>query len=198
MEIAAEVLGVADDEAEAIQLDPEEPLTDENLAVPKTILDEKQYFYNSLGIPLASDDESPVQAFFTLLEGPEKLKQQVIDFATTCMNEKRTSGTTPTDSFFQIMRPQTWEPYCPGADEEWETWKSRCESLGLSAANIKAASKMSGPRDTSLNIMWHFPTYRVGRVLFGFTADPRNPCLAMQHRKIGADPTVCWNDLIPI
>lgn len=68
----------------------------------------------------------------------------------------------------------------------------------MSAAQIKVASKMSGPREASLNIVWHFPTFRVGRVPFGFTADPENPCLAMQHRKIGADATVCSNDLIPI
>lgn len=96
-----------DDEAEAIQIDAEKPLTDENLAVSQNNLDEKQYFYELLSIPLVSDDESPVQAFFSLLEGPEELKQQVIDFATTCMNEKRTSGTTPTDSFLQNMHPET-------------------------------------------------------------------------------------------
>ncbi|KAG8162142.1 hypothetical protein KVR01_007907 [Diaporthe batatas] len=84
------------------------------------------------------------------------------------------------------------------SDVLWDTWLSECRELGVPDDTLNNASKISGPARGNLHIIWHYPTYNVSRSMFGFTADPKNPCINFQNRKIGPNPRVCTNDIIPI
>lgn len=81
----------------------------------------------------------------------------------------------------------------------WNEWLSECRSLGIEFRPILSTMrpKLSAPEKANLNIVWHFPTHYNGRAMFGFTADPKNPCLVMQNHRIGPNPHVCTNGLIP-
>lgn len=191
--IDAGVPGLSDDDGAEIEL----IVDDENLDVPDETLHKKSAFYEALRIP-SSAENRPGEVLIDLLQGPADIKQQVMNFAHTCKNTNRDTSHLPTDTFLRQPQPETWETQCEVSDIFWDEWLTDCKDFGVPKVTLNNASKISGPAKGNLHIVWHHPTHRNGRAIFGFTADPKNSCLNLQSRRIGPSPRVCTNDLIPI
>lgn len=182
---------------------PDEDVAEVELTVDDDDLDitndssKKISFYEALGLPIAAED-NPAETLLDILLGEHDIKQQVVSFARTCMISDRDISPLPTDDFLSQPQPSTWETQDPVSDVLWDTWLSECRELGVPDDTLNNAAKISGPARGNLNIVWHYPTHKTGRAIFGFTADPKNPCLQFQSRKIGPNPRVCTNDIIPI
>lgn len=172
-------------------------LVDEDLDISVDELQKKASFYEAIEIP-TSAEQFPADVFLQLLQGLPEIKDQVIAFAITCMGSDRDECPVPTNHFLRSPQPETWESYCPGSDRVWDDWLSECRSLDVPDHALDTAAKISGPLRANLNVVWHYPTWNVGRAMFGFTADSNSSCLGFQNRKIGPNPRVCTNDMIPI
>lgn len=191
--IAAGFSGLSDADA----VDDELIVNDKDLNVSDTTLHKKSALYEALRIPLAAEN-TPGEVLIDLLRGPADLKQQVVNFARTCKITDRDASPLPTDTFLRQPQPETWETQCQVSNSFWDEWLSDCQDLGVPKVTLNNAAKISGPAKGNLHIIWHHPTHRNGRAMFGFTADPKNSCLNLQHRRIGPSPRVCTNDLVPL
>lgn len=191
--IAAGFSGLSDGDAVDVEL----VVDDEDLDVSDETLHKKSALYKALRIPPAAED-TPGEVLISLLRGPADIKQQVVNFVHTCKITDSDTSLLPTDTFLQQPQPETWETQCQVSDFFWDEWLSACQDLGVPKITLNNASKISGPARGNLHIVWHHPTHRNGRAMFGFTADPKNSCLNLQNRKIGPSPRVCTNDLIPV
>lgn len=191
--IAAGFPDLSDDDAAEVEL----AVDDQDLDIPSETLQKKNALYEALRIPYAAE-HMPGEVLINLLQGPADIKQQVVDFARTCKISDRDTSPLPTDDFLRQPQPETWETQCQVSDSLWDEWLSECRNLGVPPDTLNNAAKISGPAKGNLHIIWHYPTHFVGRAMFGFTADPKNPCLNLQSRRIGPNPRVCTNDLIPI
>lgn len=172
-------------------------LDDEHFEVPDPDMQRKASFYEAMQIPSAAE-QLPADVFLQILQGDPEIKELATAFAVTCMATDRDVCPVPTNDFLRETRPQAWESYCPGVDALWDHWLAQCRGLGVPDHTLNTAAKISGPLRANLNTVWHYPTWNVGRAMFGFTADSKSSCLAFQNRKIGPNPRVCTNDLIPI
>lgn len=197
--VAVEIPGVSDE----IQDTPDDDANEVEIARDGEELDvqarsqAKNAFYEAMGIPSAAEI-TPGEVVLSLLRGNPQIKQQVVDFARESMISDRDVSPFPTDEFLKHPQPTTWETQDPVSDVLWDTWLSECKALGVPDDTLNIASKISGPAKGNLHIFWHYPTYNAGRAMFGFTADPKNPCIKLQSQKIGPNPRVCTSDLIPI
>lgn len=189
---AAGFPGVTDQDVAEVEL----AVSDEDLDMTEDS-NKKSSFYEALGLPIAAED-NPAEVLLDLLQGEHDIKQQVVSFARSCMVSDRDISSLPTDNFLSQPQPLTWETQDLVSDVLWDTWLSDCRELGVPDDTLNNAAKISGPARGNLHIVWHYPTHKVGRPMFGFTADPKNPCLNFQSRKIGPNPRVCTNDIIPI
>lgn len=197
--VAVEIPGVSDE----IQDTPDDDVTEVEIAKDDkelevhVELDAKNAWYEATGIPSAAET-SPGEVLLGLMCGNEEIKQQVVEFARESMITDRDVSPFPTDDFLKHPQPATWETQDPVSDVLWDTWLSECKALGVPDDTLNNASKISGPARGNLHIFWHYPTHNNGRAMFGFTADPKNPCISLQSQKIGPNPRVCTSDLIPI
>lgn len=197
--VAIEIPGISDE----IESTPDDDATEVETAMDDKALDlasdlqAKNAFYEASGIPSAAEN-SPGEVLLSIMRGDLEIKQQVIEFARESMISDRDVSPFPTDDFLKTPQPATWETQDPISDVLWDTWLSECKALGVPDDTLNTASKISGPAKANLHIFWHYPTFIAGRAIFGFTADPKNPCLNLQSQKIGPSPRVCTSDLIPI
>lgn len=197
--VAVEIPGISDE----IQDTPDDDADEVKIASDDIELNvhvesqAKNAFYEAMGVPSAAEN-SPEEVLFSLMRGDPAIKQQVLDFAHESMISDRDISPFPTDDFLKHPQPTTWETQDPVSDVLWDTWLSECKALGVPDDTLNTSSKISGPAKGNLHIFWHYPTYIAGRVMFGFTADPKNPCLKLQFQKLGPNPRVCTSDLIPV
>ncbi|KAL7914105.1 hypothetical protein GGI35DRAFT_490422 [Trichoderma velutinum] len=91
-----------------------------------------------------------------------------------------------------------WASWDPGMDSDWERFVFDLQGAGLKDDRILELSKPSGPRIASLCCLWHYPTYRTKRRLYGTILDSTNDCINVQCQKILDHRSVRTYDTYPI
>ncbi|KAK4072134.1 hypothetical protein Trihar35433_4198 [Trichoderma harzianum] len=70
-----------------------------------------------------------------------------------------------------------WASWDPALDRDWEEFIDNLQTARSKDDRIPELSKRSGPRVASLCCLWHYPTYRTDRNLYGTTLDSTNDCI---------------------
>lgn len=133
------------------------------------------------------------------------MKNELFTLAKTRMRTDRGEAIVPVDSFLD-GNPDSWATHCPNSDYIRNDFVEECQSLGVPLDTVNKMAKLSGPVTANLNITWQYPAHNTNirdpppalrDFKFGFVADPTNPCIKFQFRKLGSNGRVCTNDLLP-
>lgn len=194
---AANMINASPDEATTEEL----AVNDQDLDIPSEELNAKGVAYHALQLP-SNSERDPGFSLIDLLDTTNDVKNELSTFANTCMQTNRSEAIVPVESFLD-GNPGSWATHCPNSDYMWNEFVEECQSLGVPLDTVNKMAKFSGPVTANLNITWHYPTHNTKirnpprDCKFGFVADPTNPCIKFQFRKLGPNGRVCTNDLLP-
>lgn len=194
---AANMINASPDEATTEEL----AVNDQDLDIPSEELNAKGVAYHALQLP-PNSERNPGLSLIDLLDTTNDVKNELFTFANTCMQTNRSEAIVPVESFLD-GNPGSWATHCPNSDYMWNEFVEECQSLGVPLDTVNKMAKFSGPVTANLNITWHYPTHNTKirnpprDCKFGFVADPTNPCIKFQFRKLGPNGRVCTNDLLP-